>query len=32
MKAISFETGLSYLHHMINTIFKTKFEMFKPKK
>ena len=32
MKANSFETGLSDLHHMIYTILKTKFEKFKPKK
>ena len=32
MKANSFKTGLSDHYHMIHTIFKTKFEKFKPKK
>ena len=31
MKTNSFETGLSNCHHMIHTIFKTKFEKFEPK-
>ena len=32
MKINSFETGFSGHHHMINTILKTKFEKFEPKK
>ena len=32
MKTNSFEIGLSYHHHVIYTILKTKFEKFEPKK
>ena len=32
MKSGSIETGLSYHHHLIHAILKTKFEKFEPKK